>query len=235
MRASVAYDTSLLFADADAVRCHKYLEKLAERVGDRGDICADVPEEAFDGSDDLDITMYGTTPLMSFSELFRDVPIDAIVTVQYKYSSTPKQKVSHIVVVGQDGFQLCTCLKRMRCGLHCSHVLAALATRLDRASDFIGESTHPRWRSFLEEWSLRNAKLGHFERGAFTGRYTDDFGGADIDPDIGRDGGQDTLSKDLKNTRGKMYADFVAKSSKWASAAAAKVDGSPGSLQALNL
>ena len=238
MRASVAYDTTTLLAGDDD-ECHDYLEALTERVEDRGAVCADVPAEAFEESvkesDDPDITMYGTTSLASFAELVRNATIDTIVQVQYKYPTTTRRetqprKVSHIVVVGPEGFQLCTCLKLMRCGLHCGHVLAALVTRLDRASDFIGESIHPRWRSSTGEWSLRNAGMGDFERAKFTGGYTnDDFEGA---ADCGGDDSEVCHSNSLKNIQGKAYADYVAKFMKWASAAAAKLDGSPGSVQA---
>lgn len=239
MRASAAYDTTILL-DGDAENSHEYLEDLAEQVEGRGDLCADVPAEAFEESvkesDDPDITMYGTTSLASFSELVRYVPIDAIVKVQYKYPSTTRRenrKVGHIVVVGPEGFQLCTCLKLMRCGLHCSHVLAALVTRLGRASEFIGESIHPRWRSSRGEWSLRNTEMGDFEKATFKGGYTDDdfHGAADFGGD-GGDDGQATYPNRLKNIQGKAYADYVAKFMKWASAAAAKVDGSPASVQA---
>ena len=133
-------------------------------------------------------------------------------------------------MVGPKGFQLCTCLKLMRCGLPCSHVLAALVNQLGRASDFIAESIHSRWRASLGEWSLRNTELGDFERAKFTGGYTDDnHEGA---PDFGGDDGEGTHSNNLKHIQGKAYADYVAKFMKWASAAAAKVDGSPGSVQA---
>ena len=53
-------------------------------------------------SDDPDITMYGTTSLLSFSELVGNVPIDAVVKVQYKYPGkreTLQRKASHVVVV----------------------------------------------------------------------------------------------------------------------------------------
>lgn len=233
MRASVAYDTTLLTADAE--NCHRYLEELVERVEGQGEVCADVPAEAFGESvkesDNTDITMYGTTSLASFSELIRNVPIDAIVKVQYKYP-TKNGKVSHIVVVGPGGFQLCTCLKLMRCGLHCSHVLAALVTRLGRACEFVGESIHPRWRSSLGDWSLRKTALGDFEHAKFRGGPTDDHLDGAID--VGGDDGQATHSKGLKHIQAKAYADYVAKFMKWASTAAAKVDGSPASLQAFN-
>ena len=180
--------------------------------------------------------MYGTTSFASFSELVRNVPIDAIVKVQYKYPSTTRRenrKVGHIVVVGPEGFQLCTCLKLVRCGLHCNHVLAALVTGLGRASELIGKSIHPGWRSSREEWSLRNSKMGDFEKANFKGGYTDEyFDGA---ADVGGDGGDDGLATyptRLKNIQGKACADCVAKFMKWGSAAAAKVDGSPASVQA---
>lgn len=89
MRASVAYDTSILTQGA-AAECHKFLDRLAEPGGRREDLCADVPAEAFDGSNDPDITMYGTTSLASFAELVREVPIDAVVQV-HKYSTSTLQ------------------------------------------------------------------------------------------------------------------------------------------------
>ena len=51
----------------------------------------------------------------SFVELVNNVKIDCVVRAQNKYAERP---AAHIVVVGPDGFQLCTCLKLMRCGLH---------------------------------------------------------------------------------------------------------------------
>lgn len=80
MRASFAYDTTtLLVGDAD--ECRDFLEGLADRVEGEGEICADVPAEAFEDnpreSDDPDITMYGTTSLPSFLSLFgryRSIP-----------------------------------------------------------------------------------------------------------------------------------------------------------------
>lgn len=231
MRASAAYDTTILSENGDANVCKEYLEGLAGGGRVKEGYCADVPAEAFEGSDAPDITMYGTTSLSSFTELVRNVPIDAVLQVQYKYPrTTGGGKVSHIVVVGPEGFQLCTCLKLMRCGLHCNHMLAALVTRLGRAKDFVGESIHPRWRSSVAEWSLRNANLATFDgHETFTGGYTEDFNGADAD--AGGDG-QDTLRENVEFTRRKMYADYIAASMQWASQASAKVDGTPGSRQA---
>lgn len=77
----------------------------------------------------------------------------------------------------------------------------------------------------------RSAKLGSFEHGTFKGGYTDDSHPAEF-----RDGhAQETQSKDVGNTRRKIYADYVAKCMKWAAAASAKVDGSPTSLQAFTV
>ncbi|CAN0599734.1 unnamed protein product, partial [Laminaria digitata] len=84
--------------------------------------------------------MWGTTSLGSFVEVVRNVEIDCVVRAVNKYTDRP---VGHIVVVGPDGFQLCTFLNLMRCGLHCSHTLAALVTKLGHAEEFLGESIHP--------------------------------------------------------------------------------------------
>lgn len=230
MRASAAYDTAVLTdKHADDAACHDYLDDLAERGGGAEGSCADVPAEAFEGSHDPDITMYGTTSLPSFAELVRNVRIEAVVQVQYKYPRTARRgKVSHIVVVGPEGFQLCTCLKLMRCGLHCSHVFAALVTRLDRASDFIGASIHPRWRNSVVKWSLRNVELGTFDgHETFTGGFTEDFDGADFDGD-----GQDTLNTSVAHTRTKAYVDYITMAQQWANQAAATLDGTPASYQA---
>ena len=68
--------------------------------------------------------MFGTTSLHSFAQLVEKVDIDCIVKVLCKHM--PDRKVGHLVVLGPNGFQLCTCLKLMRRGLQCRHVLAAL-------------------------------------------------------------------------------------------------------------
>ena len=101
------------------------------------------------------------------------VPIDEVVKVVYKYKES---KASHIVVVGPNGFQLCSCLQALRCGLPYRHTVAALVTKLKRAEEFKGESIHPRWRSSLQPWSrsIEGAGLSGFnghERGPYSGGY----------------------------------------------------------------
>ena len=114
--------------------------------------------------------------LRSFSDLIGKVPIDAVVNVLYKFGDGT---AGHLVVIGPDGFQLCTCLKLLRCGLPCCHVLAALFTEMRRGDEFAGASVHPRWRSSSgQPWSVCNAGLGVFdgpEGGAFRGGFTGDF------------------------------------------------------------
>eukprot|EP00904_Undaria_pinnatifida_P001742 jgi/Undpi1/11569/HiC_scaffold_30.g13866.m1 len=221
MLASAAYDTSVL---AEGQGCHDYLERLATQAGDHLDVCAQVPEEAFRGSKAPDISMWGTTSLGSFVEVVRNVKIDCVVHVVYKYTDRP---VGHIVVVGPDGFQLCTCLRLMRCGLHCSHTLAALVTKLGRAEEFLGESIHPRWRTSLEPWSLYSAGLSPFdghERGTYTDGFTGDYGDMDLeDSQDGPAGGAVSIP------RGRFYADFFARVTKLVSAASDNYDGTPAS------
>ena len=116
-----------------------------------------------------------------FVGVVSNVKIDCVVRVVYKYTDRP---VGHIVVVGPDGFQLCTCLKLMRCGLHCSHKLAAVVTKLGRVEEILGESIHPRWRTSVEPWSLHSVGLSAFdgrERGTYTDGFTGDCGDMDVD------------------------------------------------------
>ena len=174
VRASPAYSTVTL---ASGPASAAYLEAMAKQADDHVDVCCQVPEEAF--KDDAgDTTMFGTPSLLSFSELVGNVPPDGVVKVVYKYK---ERKVGHIVVVGPNGFQLCTCLQLLRTGLQCRHVVAALVTELKRASEFTGASIHPRWRSSLDLWSIASAGLSAFdghERGPYRGGFTDDFEGA---------------------------------------------------------
>ncbi|CAN0513964.1 unnamed protein product, partial [Ectocarpus sp. 8 AP-2014] len=122
----------------------RFLEDLAAHPsnsdGNR-DVCCGVPREAFDGKDNPD-TKFGAICLQSFFRLVANVKINAVVKVSYKYRSPT---VSHLVVLGPDGFQMCTCLQVMRRGWQCRHVLAALL-RSNRVSEFTGASIHPRWR-----------------------------------------------------------------------------------------
>ncbi|CAM9606264.1 unnamed protein product, partial [Laminaria digitata] len=120
--------------------------------------------------------------LRSFSNLTKNVPIDAVVKVLYSFGDGI---AGHLVAVGPGGFQLCTCLKLLRCGLPCCHVLAALFTELRRGGEFTGASVHPRWRSSSGgPWSVRSAGLGAFdgpERGAVRGGFTGDFEDMEIE------------------------------------------------------
>ena len=218
MLASAAYDTSVL---AEGQGCHEYLERLATQAGDHLDVCAQVPEEAFRESarSAADISMWGTTSLGSFVEVVRNVNIDCVVRVVYRYTGRP---VGHIVVVGPDGFQLCTCLRLMRCGLHCSHTLAALVTKLGRAEEFVGESIHPRWRTSVEPWSLYSAGLSAFdghERGTYTDGFTGDLGDMDLE-----DSQDDPTRRTVSVERGRVYADIMAYAAKLARIASDNCD-----------
>ena len=121
-------------------------------------------------ADLTDTTMFGTTSLLSFSGLVENVPIDAMVKVMCKYKES---NASHIVVIGSNGFQMCSCLQVLRCGLPCRPTVAALVTELKRADEFRGDSIHPRWRSSVKPWSIEGVGLSDFngyERGPYSGR-----------------------------------------------------------------
>ena len=158
-----------------------------------------------------DISMWGTISLGSFLQLVSSVKIDCVVCVVYKYTDRP---VGHIVVVGPDGFQLCTCLKFMTNGLHCSHTLAAVVTKLGRVEEILGDSTHPRCRTSVEPWSLHSVGLSAVdgrERGTYTHGFTGDCGYIDLD-DTQHAGGSVSVQ------RGRFYANCLACSMMWASA-----------------
>ncbi|CAN0327056.1 unnamed protein product [Ascophyllum nodosum] len=110
VRASPVYSTvTLASGPASAV----HLEETSKQADDHVDVCCQVPEEIFK-DDARDTTMFGTTSMLSFSELVGKVSLDRVVKVVYKYK---EQKVGHIAVVGPNGFQLCTCLQLLRTGL----------------------------------------------------------------------------------------------------------------------
>ena len=117
-RASVADATVTLSSGADAA---SFLESMAQQADDHVEMCCQVPDEAVAAdSESTDTTMFGTTPSLSFSGFVENVPIDAVVKLVY---ACKESKVSHIVVVGPNGFQLCSCLQALRCGLPYRHTV----------------------------------------------------------------------------------------------------------------
>ena len=146
---------------------------MAQQADDHVDVCCQIPDEAV-AADLTDTTMFGTTLVLSFSGLVENVPIDAVVKVMYKYKES---NASHLVVIGPNGFQMCSCLQLLRCGLPCRHTVAALVTELKRADEFKGESNYPRWRSSIRPWSIEGVgfsdfnghKRGPYSRGGVTG------------------------------------------------------------------
>ena len=156
----------------------------------------------------------------SFVEVVSSVKIDCVVCGVYKYTDRP---VGHIVVVGPDGFQRCTCLKLMRCGLHCSHALAAVVTKLGRVEEILSESVHLRWRTSVEPWSLHSEGLSDFdgrERGTYTDRSTGDCGDMDVD-----DTQDDPAGGSVFVLRGSLYGNNFSRAMKWVNAISDKWDG----------
>ena len=223
MLGSSAYNIDVV---AEGQGCHNYLTGLATNVGDHVDVCAQVPEGVFEGKGHPDITMWGTTSMGSFVELVSNVKIDCVVRAVNKYTDRP---AAHIVVVGPDRF---TCLKLMRCGLHCSHTLGSLVTTLRRGDDFLGESIHPRWRTSCEPWKLHSANLNAFD-GRERGTYTDGFTGdvEDMNLEMGLNDSQDDPADrgTVSLRRGRLHADCVARAMKWASVLSDHFDGSSAS------
>ena len=204
-RASIAYATVTLSSGAYAA---SFLESRAQQADDHVDVCSQVTDEPV-AADSTDTTILGTTSLLSFSGLVENVPIDAVVKVVFKYKES---KASQIVVVGSNGFQLCSCLQALRCGLPYRHTVAALVTELKCAGEFKGEIIHPRWRSSLQPWSIEGAGLSDFnghERGPYPG-VTRDLEGIDCREEEGTSGNNSAVSA----IRGKLLANMVEMASK---------------------
>ena len=205
--ASSAYDTSTV---AEGREASVTLRNLANSDGDGDegdDVCCSVPREVLEEGEAPDTTMFGTTSLHSFAQLVQHVDIDCIVKVLYKHK--PDRKVGHLVVLGPNGFQLCTCLQLMRLGLQCRHVFAALVTHLKRGGDFRGDSIHPRWRSSGGRWSLETAGLGKFEGDesceSYDGGFTGDWGQVDDFGDLP----EESTSSRIAVARGRTYANLM--------------------------
>ena len=79
------------------------LKHGAQQADDQLNECCQVPDEALAAAS-TDTTMFGTTSLLSFSELVDYVAIDAVVKVVYKYKES---NASHTVVIEPNGFQNC--------------------------------------------------------------------------------------------------------------------------------
>lgn len=154
MEASPAYSTFILVEGRESLR---YLTELARQQDDlAGTSCQAPLLDAVGGATDTDPAARGMASLVSFCELLKKVHIDAVVKVSFEDRD---RKVGHVVAVGPNGFQLCTCLQVLTCGMPCRHTLAALVG-LDRLTDFTGASVHPRWRSApVDEWSMKKARI----------------------------------------------------------------------------
>ena len=163
-------------------------------------------------ADLTDTTMFGTTPLLSFSGLVENAPTDAVVKVIYKYKES---NASHVVVIGPNGFQMCSCLQVLRGELPCRHAVAALVTALKRANEFKRESIHPRWRSSIQPWSIEGAGLSDFnghERGPYLGGFTGHLEGIDCGEEEGTSGNNSVVSV----TRGRLLANLIEMASRGA-------------------
>lgn len=207
MMASSAYDTSTVAEGRESSQTLRSMASISLDGDDNGELCCSVPGEVFEEGGAPDTTMFGTTSLHSFAQLVDKVDIDCVVKVLYKHK--PDRKVGHLVVIGPNGFQLCTCLQLLRRGMQCRHVLAALVTHLKRGVEFKGESIHPRWRLSMKRWSLETAGLGMFEghggSESYDGGFTCDGGGAGDFQDLPSEVASDRIAV----VRGRAYANIM--------------------------
>eukprot|EP00904_Undaria_pinnatifida_P002644 jgi/Undpi1/12380/HiC_scaffold_5.g02052.m1 len=96
-----------------------------------------------------DVTLTTRTSITFFAELLREQVVDRLVRVTNMYGS--QTQYCHLVVLGPDGFFLCTCLRILTDGLGCRHALRAMK---DGDGCFTGASIANRWRGSTEEWTM---------------------------------------------------------------------------------
>lgn len=207
MFAGRAYSMAIL---KEGLHALEYLHDLAGRQ-EATDVCCELPESVLDGivaNDDADTSMFGATSLLDFARLIGDAKIDTVVKVLY---TSMDPAVGHIVVVGPNCFQLCSCLQILRTGLPCRHLIAVLLWCVKRPTDFSGLSLHPRWRTSTEAWSMEQAGLHELNvhgSGTPSGGVTDD---CQMDCGDGGEGGGDGTSTDLiSGVRERNYANWMA-------------------------
>ena len=71
-----------------------------------------------------DVTLTTRTSITFFAELLREQVADRLVRVTNMYGS--QTQYCHLVVLGSDGFFLCTCLRILTDGLGCRHALRVM-------------------------------------------------------------------------------------------------------------
>eukprot|EP00904_Undaria_pinnatifida_P008627 jgi/Undpi1/4895/HiC_scaffold_19.g08247.m1 len=96
-----------------------------------------------------DVTLTTRTSVTFFVELLREQVADRLVRVTNMYGS--QNQYCHLVVLGPDGFFLCTCLRILTNGLGCRHALRAMK---DGDVGFTGASNANRWRGSTGEWTM---------------------------------------------------------------------------------
>eukprot|EP00904_Undaria_pinnatifida_P002446 jgi/Undpi1/12201/HiC_scaffold_5.g01877.m1 len=209
--ASPAYSTEILTEGAGAL---DYLNALATRQedGEAIDVCCELPASVVTSlvEDDVtDTTIYGTTSLLVFARLVESAEINTVVKVLYKMRDP---QVGHIVVVGPNNFQLCSCLQILRTGLPCRHLMAVLLYCLRRPAEFSGMSIHQRWRATSGAWSVELWGLRELDAegcGPLGGGFTDDRQ-MDFGDGEGSDGG-DAPDNLVSVIRGRAFANWLAK------------------------
>ena len=97
-----------------------------------------------------DSSVWARTSLEAFLDLVGEVRVHLAAAVRYKLTPT---RPGHLVILGPDGFHLCSCLKLLRLGLLCRHYFAVLVRFLGGNyrgvllnHEFDGASVHARWR-----------------------------------------------------------------------------------------
>ena len=95
------------------------------------------------------VTLTTRTSITFFAWLLREQVVDRLVRVTNMYGS--QTQYCHLVVLGPDGFFLCTYLRIPTDGLGCRHALWAMK---DADVGFTGAYFANHWRDSSEEWTM---------------------------------------------------------------------------------
>lgn len=168
-----------------------------------------------EGEGTTDLSMYARTSLKAFVAMVEeaDVVVNHVARVTYTLVDCSEENIaSHVVVFGEDGFHLCSCLQLLQHGFPCRHFFAVLRMngpgKPSACSDFHAQCVHPRWRKTRsldnESWTASVVVPDEFRWTGAEGPTIDDPG--DVSGAIA-----DSAPKISDGARRKVYADIMAK------------------------
>lgn len=169
-----------------------------------------------DGRGLTDVSMYARTSLKAFVAMIDEagVVIHHVARVTFKLVESSADSVgSHVVVLGADGFHLCSCLQLLQHGFPCRHFSALLmlngVAKPSSCCDFNAQCLHPRWRTTRsldnQSWAACVVVPDEYRWSGAEGPSIDGPEG-DVSGAVA-----DRVPKISEGARRKVYADIMAK------------------------